>query len=144
MPTLKRYVYWECPDVNGNVHSGGSRSEPIETSVDGYLDHNTVSLATDTSLTLWNSDEAITNFDYFYIKSTQQLKLELTVDRGGTNGLEELVILLPANKPFELPTDDALANYSGTLSGGTTDVIDEIVVRNESGSTASIDYAVIT
>ena len=70
--------------------------------------------------------------------------MELTVDRGGEVGSEELVVLVEANTPFRLIYDDALANYSGTLSGGTADVIDEIVCRNESGETAIIERAIIT
>ena len=144
MPNVKDYSYGEVTDASGVIHRWGSRSAPDEISVTGTVDHNTVQLATATSLTLWNSGEAITDFDYFWMKANVQLKLELTVDRGADVGLEELVILVPANKSFKLPTDDALANYSGTLSGGTSDVIDEIVVRNESGSTATIEYVVIT
>ena len=144
MPTLRYFDYAEVQDVNGQVHSVGSRVAPIEETVDGYVDHKTVALATAASLTVFISSGALSNFDFFWLKSTQALKIELTVDRGGEVGLEELVHVQPANKPFRLPTDDALANYLGTLSGGTADVIDEIVVRNESGSTAYIEYLVAT
>lgn len=143
VPTLSVYDYWECPDANGVMHSAGSRSAPQETSVNGLVEHRTIQLATATSLTLWTSAGAITSFEFFWIKSTQALKLELTVDRGGEVGSEEIVLLIPANKAFRLSSDDALANYSGTLSGGTSDVVDEIICRNESGSTANIEYAII-
>ena len=144
MPTLRYLDYLEVQDVNGVVHSVGSRSAMIEQTVDGYVEKKTVSLATATSLTLWTSAGALTNFDAFWIKSTQALKVELTVDRGGEVGSEEIVFVIPANKPFRLPTDDALANYSGTLSGGTADVVDEVVIRNESGSTAYVEYLIAT
>lgn len=143
MASLSIIDYWECYDANGVFHSGGSRSAPQETTVNGLVDHRTVQLATATSLTLWTSAEPITSFEFFWIKSTQALRLELTVDRGGEVGSEEVVLLIPANKSFRLPVDDALANYAGTLSAGDADVIDEIVVRNESGSTANIEYAII-
>lgn len=143
MATLR---VWKAFELLGGVKpaSGGSLAKPIELEVTGTVDHDVIQLATATSLTIWNSAEAITNFDYFYIKSDQDLKLELTVDRGGEVGSEELVLLLESNTPFDLIYDDALANYSGTLSGGTADVIDEIVIRNESGTTANIERCIIT
>lgn len=140
----REYVYAEVTDAAGNHHQIGSRTAPSETSVDGYVEHKTVSLATATSLTLWTSAEAITNFDKLYLISDQALKIELTVDTGGEVGSEEIVLVHPANEMFRLASDDALANYSGTLSGGTADVVDEIVIRNESGSTASIEYLLVT
>lgn len=141
MATLHIYDAWE---LVGSGKKGGSRTQPIELTVDGYVDHDKVSLATATSLTVWNSAEALTNFDFFWLQADQDLKIELTVDRGAEVGSEELVIVQEANTPFRLIYDDALANYSGTLSGGTADVIDEIVIRNESGSTAVVERAIIT
>ena len=144
MPALKRYLYWEL-ELPGRKLSGGSRSSPVETDVGGYaLTGEDVQLATSTALTIWTSANAVADFDFFYLLSDQDLKIEVTCDRGGEVGSEEFVFIHPANVPFVLQSDDALALYSGTLSGGTEDVVDEIVVRNESGSTASIDYALIT
>jgi hypothetical protein len=140
--TLRYYAYWEV-DLNGAKLTGGSRAAPVEYTVT-QNDGNTQVLATATSDTLWTSANTPTDFDFFYIKSTQALKLELTVDRAGDNGSQEIVLLVPANTPFVLPMNDALANYSGTLSGGTADVIDEIVCRNESGSDATITWALFT
>lgn len=142
MAGLSLYVYWEAIDANGAVHSGGSRSAPAEISGDGLVKHQTIQLADASQETLWDSDDPISSFEFFAIKSTQELKLELTIDRGGEVGSEEVVLVVPANCWFTLPSDDALANYSGTLSGGTEDVLDEIVVRNESGSDANIEYII--
>lgn len=144
MATLRRWVYWEL--VGGvKPASGGSLANPVETTVDGLIDGpDAIQLATATSLTVWNSAEALTTFDFFYLQSDQALKIEITCDRGGEVGSEEFVFVHPANTPFILNDDTALANYSGTLSGGTSDVIDEIVIRNESGTTANIVRAVIT
>lgn len=143
MATLKRWTYWEI-DLPDQKYHGGSRSAPIETTVDGLILPGKVQLATATNLTVWNSSEAVTTFDFFWLESDQALKIEITCDRGAEVGLEEFVFVHPANTPFVLNDDTALANYSGTLSGGTSDVIDEIVVRNESGSTANIKYVVVT
>ena len=144
MAVLRVYDAWDCTDANGAPHNGGSRSAPVEITVDGYVDDATVSLATATSLTLWNSAEAITTFDFFWLVADQDLKIEITCDRGGEVGLEEFVFVHPAYKPFRLLDDAALALYSGTLSAGTLDTIDEVVVRNESGTTATIRRVIIT
>lgn len=144
MASVREYLAIEVTDAQGVVRRMGSRSAAVEASVDGLVDHAVLQLATATSLTLWNSAESITTFDRFWLIADQDLKIELTVDRGNEVGTEELVFVHPANIPFRLADDTALANYSGTLSGGTSDLIDEIVVRNESGSTATIERMIVT
>lgn len=144
MTALREWMCLEVTDVTGRVHRVGSRSAPVETTVAGKVEHRTDTLATATSLTIWSSADAITDFDKFWLKADQALKIEVTVDRGADNGLEELVFVHPANEWFRLADNAALANYSGTLSGGTADVIDEIVVRNESGSDANLEYLIVT
>lgn len=143
MATLRRWNAWQV--VGGvNPDEGGSLSNPVETTVDGLIEHKVVQLATATSLTLWDSSEAITTFDFVRIDCDQALKIELTVDRGGEVGSEEIVFVQPANVPFILNDDTALANYSGTLSGGTADVVDSLEIRNESGTTANVEFVLIT
>lgn len=144
MATLRRTTYWEVVDAGGKVHRFGSISSPVETTVDGYVDHDTISLATGTSLTVWNSAGALTDFDGFALICDQDLKIEITCDRGGEVGLEEFVFVHPASIPFTLADNAALALYTGTLSGGTQDQIDEIVIRNESGETATIERLIVT
>lgn len=144
MPILRYFTYWELPDLLGRLHKGGSLSDPVEIEVAGYVDNDTVSLATATTLTLWNSAEALTDFDFFYLKADQALYVEITCDRGGEVGLEELAFVLPAGRPLILPDDGALALYTSNFATGTADVIDSIRVRNVSGSTATIERAVIT
>lgn len=142
MATLRIFNYFEC-DLNGARYSDGSRSKPVEKTVTQRRGSD-FSLATATSLTLWTSADQVTDFDYFWLICDQALKVEITVDRGAEVGSEELVFVHPANTPFQLMDDAALALYGGTLSGGTADVIDEIVVRNESGSTATGTWALFT
>jgi len=144
MASYREWMAAEIVDAYGVTHEIGSRANPIETTIAGQVEHKTLSLATATSLTLWNSDESITNFDKLWLKSDQALKIELTVDKGGEVGSEEIVFVHPSGQWFRLASDDALALYTGTLSGGTADVIDEVVIRNESGTTANIEYALIT
>lgn len=136
MPILREWLYWEV-EHDGTKRFGGSRSSPLEITVDGQFLDKDFSLATATSLTIWNSAEAVATFAYVWLICDQDLKVEVTCDRAGDNGLEEFVFVIEANTPFRLVYDDALANYSGTLSAGTADVVDEIVIRNESGTTAN-------
>ena len=143
MAVLRVWSAFEL-ESNGVVHRGGSKSAPVEVTVDAVVSDQQFTLATATSQTVWTSASPPTNFDYFWLLSDQALKLELTVDRGGEVGLEEIVFVHPANKPFQLHDDAALALYSGTLSGGTADVIDEIVIRNESGTTANVRAVLVT
>lgn len=142
MATLRIFKAWEV-DLNGTRYADGSRSAPIEKTVT-QRSGDDFSLATATDLTLWDSSRSVTDFDYFWLVSDQELKVELTVDRGAEVGTEEIVFVHPANIPFDLCDDAALANYSGTLSGGTADKIDKIRIRNESGSTATGTWALFT
>lgn len=144
MPYIRVYDYWEGSDINGAVHKAGSRSEPIDIEIAGYLQHNTVSLATATTLILWRSDEPITNFDFFWLKADQDLYIELTCDYGAEVGTEEFAFTWEANMPFRLIYDDALALYTTNFAALTADVIDRIRVRNVSGTTASIEFCVAT
>jgi hypothetical protein len=135
MATLRYWSAFEV-DLNGSHYSDGSRSAPVEKTVTQRAGGD-ISLATATSLTLWDSSQAVTDFDFFWMICDKELKVELTVDRGGEVGLEELAFVHPANTPFVLADDAALANYSSDISLGTADVIDKIRIRNESGDTAT-------
>jgi hypothetical protein len=144
VPHLRIYDYWEATDINGQPHKAGSLSEPIDIEIDGYIDDDTVSLATSTTLTVWDSAEALTDFDFFWLKADQDLYVELTCDRGAEVGTEELAFVIEANTPFRLIYDDALALYTTNFAALTADVIDRVRVRNVSGTTASIRRAIIT
>lgn len=143
MPSYREWMSAEVVDIYGVTHSIGSRSNPVESDITGTVERRTVTLVTATSLVIWNSAEPITSFAKFWLKADQDLKIELTVDRGGEVGSEELVLVHPAGLWFRLASDDALALYTGTLSGGTADVVDEIQIRNESGVTANIEYYLV-
>lgn len=144
MPTLRQYTYWEATDASGEDYRGGSRSCPVETTIDGYIEQKTVSLADDTTLDLWDSSGSLTDFEFFWLKADQDVQIELTVDRGAEVGTVVVAIILPANKDFVLNEDGGLANYTADFATGSADVIDRLRVRNESGEVTTLEYALVT
>lgn len=145
MATLK---VWKAFDLesNGERYSGGSRSGAVEITVDGKVKEWTGTLATSTTVTLLDltgSNEPLTNFDFAWIESDQNLILELTADAGNQVGDETNSLEIQAGRPFDLLSDDAYAGYT-SLTSLTEDVIDLIKVRNVSGQTATIRAVFIT
>ena len=146
MATLRVYDYWEVTDADGIEHRGGSRSAPIEVSVTPIVDDRTKSLADSTTWDAWitGAEEAMTEFDFFWMIADQDVRVELTVDKGNEVGDEVLVLLVEANTPFRLFYDDALAAYTADFAAGTADLVDRIRIRNVSGETAIVRRVLIT
>jgi hypothetical protein len=145
MATLYVWQAYELT-VDGEQLKGGSRSAPVELTVDGKRKEWYRSLADSTAATVWNgtsTDEPISNFDFLYVESDQNLRLELTVDVGSEVGDEKIVLEVQANKPFMLLSDDAFAAYS-SISSATEDVIDKVAVRTESGQAANVRVLLVT
>lgn len=145
MATLR---VWQCYelDVDGERIVGGSRSAPVEITVDGKRKEYYRSLATSTTVTVWagtDTNEPISNFDFMYVESDQNVILELTTDVGNEVGDEKYAIEVQANRPFTLCSDDAFAGYT-SISSNTEDVIDTVKIRNASGSTANVRVILIT
>ncbi len=144
--TLRIYDYWEVDTPQGEKVSGGSRSSPTEVSVDGLVSDESKSLATATTWDAWISgtEEGLTDFDFFWMKADQDVRVELVCDANNGVGREEFALLIEANTPFRIIYDDALALYTLDFAAGTADVIDTIRIRNESGETAVIRRVLIT
>lgn len=146
MATLNVYQAYEL-DVDGETVKGGSRSTPATITVTGKRKEWYCSLATSTTATVWDgtdTSEPISNFDFVYIESDQNVWFEFTVDKGNEVGDEVFALEVQANVPKMLTSDDAYANYTANFAGGTEDVIDRIRVRNISGTTASVLVRMIT
>lgn len=124
--------------------TGGSRSAPLELTVDGRNLDKDFSLATSTTLDIWTSSEPVTNFDYVWILADQDLYVEWTCDRGGEVGTVVFGDIIESNTPWDRFYDDALAVYTANFATGTADVIDRIRLRNVSGSTATGRFVLIT
>lgn len=143
MAILRAWKAWQLIGARA-ADAGGSLTEPIDITVDGLIEHKVIQLANNTTVVLWDSAESIATFDYFYIKSDQDIRIEWTCDRGAEVGTVVFADLIESNTPWDRFYDDALASYTANFATGTVDVIDRIRVRNISGSTANIEYVLIT
>lgn len=132
--------------INGHVVAGGSRSKPVEITVAGSVLDDTKSMADSTTWTAWTtgSGVALTDFDYLYIESDQDVWLELTADVGAEVGTVVFAKQIKANEPFDLLHDDAYANYTANFGSGTADVVDRVRIRNISGNTANVRVVLVT
>lgn len=145
MGTLNVFQAYELT-IDGEQLVGGSRSAPVQITVDGKRKEWYRSLATATTAVVWNgtsTDEPISDFDFLFIESDQNLILELTTDVGNEVGDEKYAVEVQANRPLMLCSDDAYAAYT-SISSCTADVIDKVQVRNVSGTTASVRVLLIT
>jgi hypothetical protein len=143
MATLKVWKAFEM-DLATDPVRGGSRSSPIEIEVSGLKIDKEFSLATSTTIDIWTSADAVTNFDYVWLEADQDLRIEWTCDRGGEVGTVVFADLMEALTPWDRFYDDAMANYTANYATGTADVVDRIRLRNVSGSTAYGRFVLIT
>jgi hypothetical protein len=131
--------------IGGGVLDRGSRSAPIQITVDGLHEELRKTLATATTWDVWSAGaNVLADFDYLWIESDQDVSLELTCDVGGEVGTVVFAVIVKAGRPFDLLTDDAVALYTANFASGTTDVIDRLRIRNASGSTANIRVLLVT
>jgi hypothetical protein len=144
--TLNVYQAFDVT-VNGVTTLRPSRSAPSAITVLGQKKEWNRSLATATTAVVWDgtdADESLADFDFFYLKSDQDLLVEFMCDKGGQVGTVVFARKLLANEPMMLLHDDAMANYTAAFATGTADVIDKISVRNVSGTTAVVDAVLVT
>lgn len=123
---------------------GGSRSAPIEITVGGQVIDKRFTLATATTLDLWTSADAVTNFEYVFIESDQDIYVEWTCDRGGEVGTVVFADEIKAYTPWDRLYDDAIALHTANFATGTEDVVDRIRLRNVSGTTANGRFVLVT
>jgi hypothetical protein len=144
--TLNVYQAFDVT-VSGVTTARGSRSAPSAITVAGQKKEWNRSLATSTTAVVWDgtdTDESLADFDFFYLKSDQDLLVEFMCDKGGQVGTVVFARKVLANEPLMLLHDDAMANYTAAFATGTADVIDKISVRNTSGVTAVVDVVLVT
>lgn len=126
-------------DIGGEQITGGSRSAPVELTIDGKSHEWRGAVPATSSRTIWeasNSNYPISDFDYMMVEADQVVILELTCDANNGVGLKTFAIEIPANQPFAMTSDTAIANFTTDVATGTADVIDKIRLRN-SVATAS-------
>ena len=148
--TLRLTAGIEFTSASGRQVTFGSRASAYSITVDGLFDTIDMSLATATTSLVWESGSDgsnVTNFDVLWVLSTQNLEVELTIDKNGsaaTPGPTIIVHQVQANVPLILTSDDFYAAPTAAYAAGTEDVCDRIRFRNISGSTATIQGAIIT
>lgn len=141
--TINIYKRVICLDGSDELNFG-SMASPQTITVDGVKHEFKYSLANNTTKVILNvgtgSTDDIGDFDYFCIKSTQDLLIEFM----GTTAADNSTLKIKANHIFELTTDDTLAYNASGAFAGSAQVITKISVRNTSGSTATITGVAIT
>lgn len=146
MATLTYYSGFSFPSGSKTIQ-GGNRSGGYSITVDGLHERLYKSLATATTWEAWEaSDEntSVTNFDFLWMISDQNVFIELTCDKGGEVGTVVFACEVQANIPFVLSSDDAYALYTANFATGSEDLIDRLRVRNVSGSTALVEIHLVT
>jgi len=145
MPQLRLYQFFEVV-VDGERRKGGSLTAPSRITVSDPMLDAVKSLATATTWDVWTtgSEEPITDFDFLWIESDQNVFLEITTDTGADVGTVVSTVEIKADVPFTLASDTSKANYTADFAAGSNDVIDQLRIRNESGSTAHVRVAMFT
>jgi len=144
--TLRVFEAYEL-SVDGEEIKGGSRSAPVEITVDGKRKEWYGAVPATSSVTVFDgrtasSTDPISDFDFLFIEADQTVILELTVDKGGEVATKVSAVEVLANRPRMLLGNGAYTNFTTDVSSGTRDVIDFIRVRN-STSTASANVRVM-
>lgn len=146
MPTLRFFSAFEI-EIDGIRRSGGKKSDPVEVTVDGkYLDLQK-SLAAENEWEVWtaSTDDAVSNFDFFYVLSDQAIRLEFLCDQVASTGEKTCMFLIPANTPFTLVGDDAFTGDWTSLDEGSPALIDRVrIFNNSSTDTASVRVVMVT
>jgi len=106
-------------------------------------------IATATNKIVWDpttdGSEAVTDFDFLYIKSSGNADVEFVTDVGGEVGGEAGTVRVIGNTPLVLGADDSYANVTGVVAlGGTLDVIDKIRIRNPGSSSITVRVILAT
>jgi len=137
--------------VNGITYKFGSTSEAQAITAAGDdVNVFTATVATETTVTLWDDSERLADFDFLLVACDQNLMLELQTDSDNDVGIESYTLPLTGSGttgtwgvPFILTRDDSYANYTANFAGGTLDVIELVRVRNLSASTTAQAFCML-
>jgi hypothetical protein len=142
----KLYYGVVIEDQHRNLITLGDLSTPVSLpAIDGRVCRKEFSVATLTTKEVFNVDNDLPDFDFFYLVSdTTGVYFEWTVDTDGTYGTTYATKSLYANCPVWLIKDAAYANYTANFGGGTIDVIERFRVRNTTTGTAKVSIFAVT
>lgn len=144
MATIRVWQAFDTLGVEPPVE-GGDRARPVEITVGGQSLEFKFSLAATTTKAVWNgTSDLLTNFEFLWIESDQDIYAELTVDVGNEVGDELWARYIKANQPLCLFEDDGIANYTANFATGTADVIDRLRVRNPGSTAANVRIVLVT
>lgn len=127
--TVKIYSYLAV-DLGGELLEIGSRETAEEIDIAGskYEVITTVADNYGRELLWQNGDGNVDDFDVLVVESTEDVLLELTIDRAGTPAYATLGVL--ADVPMILTSDDLIDAITTNESETTVDQIDQIAVQN--------------
>ena len=133
--TVKIYTHLSV-DLGGELLEIGSRTTPQEVTIAGskYGLITTVADNYGRELLWQNGDGNIDDFDILAITSTEDVLLELTIDRAGTPSYATIGIT--ANVPFIMSKDDLIDAITVNETETTVDQIDQIAVQNNQADEA--------
>lgn len=133
--------------LNGKDYAFLSPSTPPTISL-SHLDEQTRTLADTTTIVLWDPTLSAvpsepTTMDFFYCLTSVACVLELTCNEDDAND-RVFAVPIAANIPFILGADESYYNFtaSGDAYAGLVDVIDKIRLRNQSGASGTVTWAV--
>lgn len=132
--------------VNGVYVMNGSTAPTSITAASGLVFDRTLTIANGATAVLWDAAAAtnVTDFDFLWITSDQNIQIELNTDQNNSIGDEFGTVTVGPNAPLVLASDDSYANYTANFATGTLDVIDRIRAKNSSGSTANVHIFLAT
>lgn len=135
MATLTEYAAFSLPISGDQPLGAGRNTSPTTLTVTGTADLWMGTLATATTVTLWDSAaSAISSFLYAWIKSDQDIFIELQGGSAANNSVRKI----KAGFSERLSTG-TMRTYSasGSFAGSAT-AITKVLARNESGTTANV------
>ena len=143
MPTLNLLQYASVR-VDGRIYEVGSLTKPHGIDVTGLVHEQIHTVGTETTVKIFDIDDDISDFDFLFIESDQDLILELVTDDDGDVGEEVFTVGLDGSGTagkyggaFVLCRDTSYANYTVNFGGGTLDNIETIRVRNLNDTTTA-------
>lgn len=144
MATLNVYLQVKGTFGAKEISLGRSGNPYAVTAGDGVTHEAVYSLATATNKVILNVGSAATDdigsFDFVYILSNQDLSLEIMATTQADNGN----VTIEAGVPFILANQSSRAYAAAGVFAGAAQNITKLTVRNDSGSTATIEVFAAT
>jgi len=130
--TIKRFDAFEVT-VGGELKEGGSRETAVEITAASEVVFDFQATVADNYQveTLWQNAAPMTDFDFLWFISDQDVYLELVLDRATVPSYRSFKVA--ANVPFCMATDDMVAVQltEGAAEGAAVNQIDQINCKRD-------------